>query len=92
MLVVWWDGPADKKTAKWIAGIHFGTFEKKRALLKRCESQFVITIEDDIRSRVFWVGEDYAAACAAIDQLDGRGVITIDLTELALLRSNLNDD
>jgi hypothetical protein len=82
-LVAWWDGMVDKKTAHWTAGIHFERFKKGRALMTRHESQFVITIEDDTRQRVFWAGEDHDAARAAFDQLEGHGVILIDLTEAA---------
>jgi hypothetical protein len=82
-LVAWWDGAADKKTAHWLAGIHFERFKKGRALMTRRGSQFIITIEDDTRQCVFWTGEDYDAARAAFDQLEGHGVFLIDLTEAA---------
>jgi hypothetical protein len=82
-LVAWWTGMADKKTAHWTAGIYFRLFKKGRALMTRRESQFIITIEDETRQCVFWTGEDYDAARTALDQLDGHGLITIDLTEAA---------
>jgi hypothetical protein len=74
---------ADKKTAHWTAGIYFKLFKKGRALMTRRESQSIITIEDDARQCVFWTGEDYDAARTALDQLDGHGLIVIDLTEAA---------
>jgi hypothetical protein len=82
-LVAWWPGPADKKTAHWIAGIHAERFKKGRALMTRRESQFVITIEDDTRQCVFWTGEDYDAARAEFDRFEGSGVIALDLTDAA---------
>jgi hypothetical protein len=82
-LVAWWPGPADKKTAQWLAGVHAEQFKKGRALMTRRESQFIITIEDDTRQYVFWTGEDYDAARVEFDQLEGHGVILIDLTEAA---------
>ncbi len=82
-LVDWWPGPADKKTAHWLAGVHAERFKKGRALMTRRESQFVITIEDDTRQCVFWTGEDYGAARAEFDRFEGRGVIALDLTGAA---------
>jgi hypothetical protein len=37
VLVAWWTGMADKKTAHWIAGIQFERFKTGRALMTRRE-------------------------------------------------------